>query len=142
MIAPATNDVLNRRLAIHNRSLPVYLSDAAPWTHQGDEQAAAALVQITAAHRIMVDRIGDFLIERDGMSEAGAFPSQDASWHDLTLDFLLARLVQAQEQNVAAIAQCVDQLTGEPMAKALAQEALGEAKGHLESLEEMVKQPS
>ena len=135
------NDVLNRLLAIHNRSLPVYLSDAAPWTHQGDEQAALAIQQITAAHRAMVDRIGDFLIERDGMAETGEFPPQYEGWHDLSLDFLLVRLVQAQEQNVTAIAQCVEQLTGDPMAKALAQEALGEAKGHLESLEEMVKQP-
>jgi hypothetical protein len=46
-----------------------------------------------------------------------------------------------QQQDIAEIEQCVDALRLAPMAHALAEEALGMAKGQLESLRELSGTP-
>ena len=43
-----------------------------------------------------------------------------------------------QKQDIAAIQQCVADLAGDPAGRALAEEVLGNARGHLESLEELL----
>ena len=58
--------------------------------------------------------------------------------HDLSLDYLLGKLAFYQKQDIAAIEQCVPDLAGDPQGRALAEEALGTARGHLESLEELL----
>ena len=60
------------------------------------------------------------------------------SLHDLSLDYLLGKLVQHQEETIREIDRCVGQLQTIPTIQAIAQEALGEAKGHLDSLRELV----
>jgi len=49
---------------------------------------------------------------------------------------MLGRLIESQQRMIDAIAQCVEQVRRNPTVKSLAQEALGEAKGHLDSLQE------
>ncbi len=57
--------------------------------------------------------------------------------HFLSLDFLLQRLVENQESEVESIGRIVEQLDGDPIACNLAKEAMGAAKGYLESLMEL-----
>ena len=57
--------------------------------------------------------------------------------HFLSLDFLLQRLIENQQQEVDAIARLAAELDGDPVANDLTQEALGAAKGYLESLTEL-----
>ena len=132
-----TNAVLNRLLVLHNRSLAMYLSDAMPWSVPEDESARAVLRQIADDHRAMVDRLGEMILEGDGTVAFGEYPLRFTAYHDLSFDFLLEKLIEDQKQLVDQIAQCVDQLRLTPPAQSIAQEALGEAKGHLESLEEL-----
>ena len=138
-----TNDhiinVLNHLLAIHNRSLPVYLRSAPPYAGRNGQQALELLDSIADAHFAMVDRIGAMIIELHGVIRYGEFPHRFADWHDLSLDFILNKLIELQQLDVARIDKCVQWLDGAPRAKALAQEALGEAKAHLESLEELTR---
>ena len=47
-------------------------------------------------------------------------------------------MVDYQKGTVTAIQQCYDALGDDPVAQALADECLGAAKGHLESLQELV----
>ncbi len=58
--------------------------------------------------------------------------------HDLSLDYLLTEMAYYQKQDIAAIERCVADLAGDPEARALAEEALGNARGHLASLEELL----
>jgi hypothetical protein len=132
-----TNAVLNRLLVLHHRSLPTYLGYASPWVQPGREAAAQTLQQIVAAHQRMVDRLGEAILEHRGTIEFGRFPFAFAALHDLSLDYLWSKLVAYQERAVAELQAAVDELRLAPVAQALAAEALGEAKGHLESLREL-----
>ena len=56
------------------------------------------------------------------------------------IDFLLREIIASHDRDVVAIAQCVEQLEGESNLHALAEEILGNAKGHLDILAELVKE--
>jgi hypothetical protein len=133
-------NVLNHLLAIHHRSLPVYVSNSRPWARPQDEPAVQAILEIAAAHRQMVDRIGAMVIELDGTVRFGEFPLRYADWHDLSIEFILARTIELQERDIVRITKCVEWLAAAPRARALAEEALGEAKAHLETLRELTRE--
>ena len=131
-----TVNVLNHLLAIHNRSLPVYLQSARPWAGDGGDEGVEQLDAIAGAHFVMVDRLGTMIVELQGVIRYGEFPHRFADWHDLSLEFFQEKLVELQQLDIERITKCVEWLEGSPRAKAIAQEALGEAKAHLESLQE------
>jgi hypothetical protein len=123
---------LNRLLQIHYRSLPMYLASARPWVAPGQENAAEALDLVVADEKRMVEKITQELLAAGADIDVGEFPMTYTDLHDLSVEYLLKEVVESQRHDVAAIEDCVVALRGEP----LAQEALGAAKGHLESLEE------
>jgi hypothetical protein len=133
-----TLNVLNHLLAIHNRSLPVYLRSAPPWTGRNGEAGLQVLSSIADAQFAMVDRIGSLIIELRGVVRYGEFPHRFADWHDLSLEFILAKTYDLQQLDIERIGKCVSWLDDSPRAKALAQEALGEARAHLEALAELM----
>jgi hypothetical protein len=131
-----TLNLLNRLLAIHQRSFPMYLCSAPPFTGEPDEMASDTLAQIVDDQTVMAKRITSLIVSSGGQPESGDFPMEFTDMHDLTIDFIVRRAVGYQVQDVASITACVDALRLSPVAHALAEEALGMAKGHLESLEE------
>ncbi len=128
---------LNRLMQIHYRSLPMYLSSARPWVPRGHEKAAETLELIVDDQKRTVEKVSEELLAARADINPGEFPMEYTDLHDLSVDFLLHELVESQRCDVAAIEDCVVELGGDP----LAQEALGAAKGHLESLEEAVAAP-
>jgi len=130
-------DVLNRLLVLHHRSLVAYLSYASPAWHRGDERVQETLKTIAADQRQFVDRMSELIVDEDGAVQFGSFPMSFTGYHDLSFDFLLDRLLEHQRRDLVTIQECVSLLDSVPLAKALAQETLGAAKGHLESLEEI-----
>jgi hypothetical protein len=134
------NPILNRLWAIHRCSLPVYLGYAAPWARAGNDPVRDALTVIGADHRHMAERLEELIVESGGVVGGVEFPFRFTAWHDLSLDYLRHRLVQDQQQRIAEIERCVAQLPSSPRAAAIAQEALGEAKGHFEMLRELATQ--
>lgn len=137
MSSKDTIDILNRLVQLHHRSLPVYLSYAAPTWGRGEEQAKETLKQIAEDATRTVDRVSEMIMDEGGSVDLGAFPMRYTALHDLSFDYLLERLIEAQKQTISAISQCVQQLSLVPMARAIAEESLGAARGHLESLEEL-----
>lgn len=135
-------EVLNRLLIFHHRSLPMYLHYATPYAGRADQRAVEVLRQIVASQEEMVDRIGELIIERSGRIQHGEFPMYFTGLHDLSLDYLVQRMIAEQHRDIASIEQCVERLEGDPLGRALAEEALGAAKGHLDSLEELVNPPA
>ena len=135
-------DVLNRLLAIHTTSFPTYLVCTGPWTHRGDEKSTETLSQVVADQHATADRVVQMITELDGSVASSSYPMLFTDLHDLALEFLLPRLVDYQRQDVVQIETCAADLADAPLSRALAEEALGAAKGHLESLEELTKQPS
>jgi hypothetical protein len=129
--------VLNRLLTIVHRSLPIYLADASPWTHEGDEKAVKALQLIVEQQHELANRIANYIIDHFGPANPGEYPADFPDTHDLSLDYLMGKLVQCQKADVDAAQACVNELHSERQAHALAEEALGAARGHLETLEEL-----
>jgi hypothetical protein len=135
-----TYQALNRLLTILYRSLPMYLTYAHPWTHRGDEKALAILRHIADEQQQMASRIAQHILDHHGPIETGEYPIDFLDMHDLSLDFLITRLVQFQKNDVAAIEQCVAQLKADRQSAALAEEALGASRAQLETLEELAEQ--
>jgi hypothetical protein len=141
MSKQSTHRALNRLLTVLERSLPMYLSYARPWTHPGDEKAVKTLKHIVEDQQQMAERVGQAVLDL-GPIELGEYPIEFYDWHDLSLDFLLSKLVICQKRDIARIESCVSELQADRAAAALAEEALGAARGHLEALEEASGQPA
>ena len=134
--------LLNRLFAIEYRSLAMYLSDACPWTRNGDEKAAAALANILADQRAMAVRIAELVDSRGANVSYGSFPMEYTDLNLLSLDFLLREMVAGQHRDIAEIEHIVAALAGDAEARDLASEILGAERAHLEMLEELVNQPA
>jgi hypothetical protein len=135
-------DLLNRLLALHSRSLPMYLASARPFTKPGDERALETLGHIVDDQRLMVDRIAEVISEEGGTALSGEYPMEFTNLHDLSMEFLIQRVLERQRQDLTTIEQLARQLEGYPRAFAVTREALGAAQGHLDSLEELSAAPA
>jgi hypothetical protein len=116
----------------------MYIRYASPWTHDGDTRAMAAIGHIVADHETLSRRIAVAIFERHGVLNPGEYPMSFTGIHDVSLDYLVLRLIECQRADLAAIEQCIADLRDDPQARATAEECLGAARGHLESLEELV----
>jgi hypothetical protein len=139
MASLETNEILTRLLAIHYRSLPMYLSFAAPWQAYGHVEAGQVVDRIVANQKRMVDRLGQMILDNGGNVSYGEFPMRFTAYHDVSLDFLLKILVERQQREVTVIEKYAELLGASPVAQALAQEALGESKAHLDMLADLEK---
>ena len=128
---------LNRLLTILNRSLPMYLTFASPWTRPGDEQAVDTVRRIVDDQQRLATRIAEYVVDRYGPVVLGEYPSDFLDTHDLAFDYLIGKLLTCQKRDVAALEACVPQLQADREAAAMGEEALGAARGHLETLEEL-----
>jgi hypothetical protein len=137
-----TLELLNRLLIVHHRSLAAYLTYAVPWIATGKEDTGALIASIGLQNKQMADRIGGMVLESHGRVEYGHFPMTFTSLHDVSADYLLTLLLPRQQRLIQVIESIVDDLRLAPVAQALAQEALGEAKAHLDQLTEVSKLPA
>ena len=136
MDKPGIYNALNRLLTVLERSMPMYLSYARPWTNKQDDKAAAALARIVEVQKKLATRVGELVLDY-GPVNLGFYPVEFYDMHDLSLDFLLSKLVEYQKRDVAKLEQCADALQADRRAAEVAEEALGAARGHLETLEEL-----
>jgi hypothetical protein len=136
MTEPSTTELLNRLLILHSRSLASYLHYARPWALQQHPKALAVLEQMVADHQDTVDRLAKLILET-GPVDLGEYPITFTGYHDLSVEFLVNKLIERQQKTIVVIEKIVDQLSHAPYAQAVAKEILGQAKGHLENLQEV-----
>jgi hypothetical protein len=134
MNSVSEHDILNRLVVLHNRSLPMYLRYAVPWWGDRNGRAADLLAHVAADQADMVDRLGRMLIQDGGEVDNGEFPLVFTGLHDLSFDYLLEQMIEYQRRTIQAIEKCVEALPTNRMSRPLAQEALGMAKAHLDSM--------
>lgn len=137
-MAQAVENTLNRLIAIHARSLPVYVADAAPWGTSQDMHAQDVIDMIAADQLLTVDRLADEVMSQGGAVKQGAFPMEFTGLHDLSIGYLIGEMTRLQANDVVEIDRLVGMLDEDAAARPLAEEALGAAKGHLESLSELL----
>jgi hypothetical protein len=134
MNSVSEHDILNRLVVLHNCSLPMYLRYAVPWWSGQNGQAAELLEHIADDQAEMVDRLGSMIIKDGGEVDDGEFPLVFTGLHDLSFAYLLGQMIEYQKRTIQAIERCVEALPTNRMSRPLAQEALGMAKAHLDSM--------
>lgn len=142
MPAPSTIDVLNRLYVLHHRSLSAYLHYAAPDQLARQPKAQAVLAEMVADQTRTADRLATMILDASGLVAPGEFPMAFTSLHDLSVEYLVGQLIQRQKKHVVACERLADMLNLAPYAQAAAREAVGEAKGHLDNLEELLAEPA
>ncbi len=138
MSQPATNQLLNRLLAILGRSFPQYLQYSRPHVPPGQGDAMETISAIVADQDGMVERVSRMLYDAETPPRFGEFPMEYTDLHDLDIGFLLKAAVRYQELDIATISAIAEQLQLAPAAQSLAEESLGMAKGHLDTLRELL----
>jgi hypothetical protein len=133
---PDTASALGRILAVLRRSLPLYLEDARPWGAAGDEAARTALARLAADEKMYARRLADAILRRGGQPPPVSFPLQFTSLNDVSLDYLLQRVLAGLDADLATIGRAADSLVSDTEAAALADEILGNLRGHRELLRE------
>jgi len=130
--------VLNELLRILCRSLPAYLADAKPWVQSEDRQLRAALDHLVADQQRYARLVTEAIAAEGGRPDPGRFAMHMTAKNDLSLGFLLQDVIAQQEQDVAAIERCAAGLEKLASLHSLAEEILGNARGHLDILKEIV----
>jgi hypothetical protein len=131
----AANLALNEILVILHRSLPVYLSHAAPWVAYGNEESHRVLGRIVAEKEDHVHRLTELLDGRRYTIDRGEFPMDFTSLHDVSLEFLIMQLIRDQREETQRIESCERRLAGDREGRVLAAEVLDTARRHLRWLE-------
>ncbi len=85
----------------------------------------------------MRDRISEEIQNRGGTAERPLFPMAFTSLHDLSLEYLVGRVIADQRQLESQIRGVLPGLAGDPPGLALAEESLGEVLAHLDALREI-----
>ncbi len=129
-------------MAIVSKSFPQYLQYSRPFVAAGHEKLVETLESIVADQNVLAERIGQMLLDADAPPRSGEFPMDYTDMHDLDIDFLVSAAINYQQQDINAISEIVGQLQLAPAAKALAEESLGMAKGHFDSLQELLTDPA
>ncbi len=138
MNATESIPVLNRLLGLLCRSLPTYLADAKTLGRPDEEPVLAALNRLVADQQMYAQRVANAIAQCGGQPDPGRFPTEFAAKNDLSIEFLLREIVACHDRDVVAIGQCVGQLEADSTLHALAEEILGNAKGHLDILQKLV----
>lgn len=120
----------------------MYLVSAPPHRQLGDDGAWAVIQQIIEDQQTMIDKIADHVESLDGTPNMGEFPMEFTGMHDLSMEFILRKALERQKIERTLVEQISSDLESGSQARALAQESLGAAKAHVESLEECLASAS
>ncbi|MEX2168251.1 MAG: hypothetical protein WD851_02995 [Pirellulales bacterium] len=132
-----TVHILNRVLAVLCKSFPQYLMYSRPYIPHSRQGVLDTLKEIANDQTMLAERISQLVFDAGGLSQLGAFPMEFTDTHDLNVNHLLREAIRYQREEIGTLQACRDELALAPTARALVEEVVGMAKGHLESLEEL-----
>ena len=132
--------VLNHVLGLLRKSFPQYVRYARPYIPPKSAGARETFADIAAAQDDLAERVGEQVIAAGALPSSGKFPTEFTDTHDLGMDYLIREAIGYQQQDIAELEKCANTPGLSPAAQSLVSEALGLAKGHLESLQELQPQ--
>jgi hypothetical protein len=135
LASPAAVSVLNRLLQTLYRSLALYVEEIKPWSLAGHEAVWTAIGRVAADSRMYSQRVAEAIIEHGGQPNPGPYPLKFATLNDVGLEFFLREIIVHLRRDQKVVGQCAAELVGESAAHALAEEAFGNLRGHIELLE-------
>ncbi len=130
---------LNQLLGVLCRSLPAYLADARPWSRLGSWKAQTAIDRLVADLRMYVRRVAEQIDSLGGCPDSGRFPTEFTAKNDLAVQFLVGEIIDYLDRDAATIERIATRLENIPAAHALAEEILGNVKGHVDVLKGRMK---
>jgi len=133
---------LQQLLVLVRRSFPQYLQYSRPYVPAGRASVLETVESIVTDQEVLAERISWMLIDAEAPPRSGEFPMEYTDLHDLNIEYLINTAIAYQRQDINAIGDLAEQLQLAPAAKSLNEEALGMAKGHLDSLQQLVQQPA
>ncbi len=123
-------------------SLLSYVGDAFPWTAKGGDAALAQLRHIVAEHKQGVIALGKLLTRhRLPRPFTGSFPSSFTTINFLSLNYILARLIESERSSLPSLEAEVAQVSDAEIRTALEQFLAGK-RDHLTRLEALASPPS
>jgi hypothetical protein len=135
VIAAPTQALLQDVFRREGLTLLQYIRDAFPWTAVGEEEAWGKLRQVVDEDTAAVTDLGRFLTRRRvPLPYVGQFPVEFTSINFVALDWVLARLADAQRREVATLEADVSR-AADPEARAALQQLLDVKRRHLSVLE-------
>jgi len=134
-----TLPVLNRLLNCLSRSLPAYLAETSTYENPDSAPIRAAIDRLASDQRRYADRVAEAIVARGGRPNPGRFPREFTAKNDLSVSYLLHDVIDLLDQDIALFEQYAKELEGAASLHALAEEILGNAKGHLDALLELAK---
>lgn len=137
MSSHQTISVLNRVLAMLYKSFPQYVMYSRPYIPPSRQIVLETFEEIANDESMLADRLSQQIADAGGLPDTGSFPMEFTDTHDLSIDHLLREAIRYHREEIAMLESRRDELFMAPMARALVEEAVGMAKGHLESLEEL-----
>lgn len=130
-------------LDILQPSLAMYLADSGIWSYPGAEEIKLALADLVADHRSLVERGGERLDARGGVSPAVSYPIHFTGCHDVDISALASRVIEGLRGQIARLdaliaATSADDAAADPEAHGLAREARESSAAHLSALEQVL----
>jgi bacterioferritin (cytochrome b1) len=141
MNPPNAIEILNRVLAIVEKSFPQYSRWARPYIPAGRQRAMQTLQDIAVAEDSLARQVTDQIIAMGGLPDSGDFPMEYTDTHDLGIDYMVQEAIGYMRQDIVELELCVQKLAPEPAAHAVVEEILNIERRHLKSLEELHVQP-
>ena len=130
---------LDELLRVLCRSLPAYLADARPWARSENQPLRSALDHLVADQQRYARLVSEAITEQGGRPDPGRFAMNFTAKNDLSLEFLRQEVIHRQEQDILVVERCAARLEDVSSLHSLAEEILGNARGHLDILREMTK---
>lgn len=133
--------ILNRLLQTLVRSLPQYLRLMWHEPPADPDGIVAAITNLAVDQTFYSQRVARAISNLGAAPEGAPFSTRFGAMNDLSLPFLLSCVLEYHAHDTEVIRDCRDALTETPRLEALAEEVLGNAFGHLETLRQLAADP-
>jgi len=135
-ILPVT-DVLNQILHLLCRGLAAYVVEVNPWAQPGHDRLRGALANLAEDRRLLAKRTAQAILDRGGQPDPGPFPLEYTGLNDVSIEYLAEELIGSLEVDIEILEAYSAHLAEFSELHALAEEILGNTKGHAEILEKV-----
>lgn len=129
----SSNSALNDLLILVYRSLLQYTMECWPWSDVGEAGEQQAIDALADEQKALVEKLAELLDERGVVVDPGTYPDW-SELHYVSLDSLLARLIQDEEAMLAAIERLRPALQIDAEGTALADEIVAAERRHLSKI--------
>jgi hypothetical protein len=131
--------ILERTFRRECRSLTQYVGESWPWTHRSDREAQELVHSIMADERRWAEQLAALITDRGGVPRMGSYPLEftNSNLHYVALDYMLHRLAEYLEHNIAALRADVGATSDDPALQTLLGQMIERKGGQIEALRKL-----